>query len=79
MQDLIRVEDILIGPAEAQEYLNSISRQPLGVRTIASYVTMCRIPILKRGTTTLFSKAQLAEWERMGRPNTAQELEEVFS
>jgi hypothetical protein len=77
--ELIRVEDILIGPAEAEEFLRSVSKSPLGARTIASYTTMGRIPVLKRGSTTLFSKAALMDWERQGRPNTGHELQRVFS
>jgi hypothetical protein len=77
--ELIRIEDILIGPAEAENFLKSVSKVPLGARSIASYVTLGRIPVLKRGSTTLFSKAALMDWDRQGRPNTGQEIQRVFS
>ena len=70
-RDTIFVEDILIGPVEAADYLKTISNRPLGVRTIASYTVMQRIPVLKSGSTTLFSKKMLEEWESAGRPNNA--------
>lgn len=78
MDDPLGVEDILIGPAEAENFLKSVSKVPLGARSIASYVTLGRIPVLKRGSTTLFSKAALMDWDRQGRPNTG-EIQRVFS
>lgn len=65
----VEIEDILIGPVEAADFLKEISNKPIGMRTISSYVTLKRMPVLKYGSTTLFSRKSLAEWERAGRPN----------
>ena len=73
-RETIFVEDILIGPVEAANFIKSISNRPLGVRTIASYSVMQRIPVLKSGSTTLFSKKMLQEWENKGRPNSITRL-----
>lgn len=70
----IELEDILVGPEEAANFLKEISNRPLGMRTISSYTVNNRIPVLKKGTTTaLFSKSQLEQWEKSGRPNMAKE------
>ena len=70
----IELEDILVGPEEAANFIKKISSRPLGMRTISSYAVNNRIPVLKKGTTTaLFSKSQLLDWENSGRPNMAKE------
>lgn len=70
----IELDDILVGPEEAANFLKEISNRPLGMRTISSYTVNNRIPVLRKGNTTaLFSKSQLEQWERSGRPNMAKE------
>ena len=69
MSNIVEVNDILIGPIEAADFFKEISAQPLGARTIASYAVNNRIPVLKSGSTNLFSKTMLKEWDKAGRPN----------
>lgn len=74
--NLIELEDILVGPEEAANFLKEISNRPLGMRTISSYTVNNRIPVLRKGSTAaLFSKAQLEQWERSGRPNMQRQEE----